>query len=292
MPNSLIDFRDWTKTDLEQVLELSFSIEKEKNSEALKNKSAVLLFFESSTRTRMSFELACHRESMNCALMTMKSGSSLDKGESLEDTVMNIAAMDPDLFIIRVDSALNLEQISQKIQQPILNAGWGGYAHPTQALLDIRTLMKKGMKISDIKMLIVGDVKHSRVAHSHFQLSEKLGYQVAVLCPDEFKPSMAVKRFVDLNEGLDWSNAAMMLRFQFERHSEKHADQDFKKYQLSLKKLESWKNRGWLMHPGPVNYGVELDHDVESYSKNVILEQVNSGLWIRRACLRKVLGKK
>jgi len=293
MPNSLIDFRDWSPTDLEKLFDLSFHIEKEKSVSSSGNhllRTAALLFFEPSTRTRISFESACHREQISATVLSGKSGTSLEKGETLEDTVLNIAAMEPDVLIIRSGSELDLHQLRQKVSQPILNGGWGTHSHPTQALLDIRTLLKRGQKISDIRIVLVGDVKYSRVAHSHFELSRKLGYQVAVCGPREFLPSQSdVTVLEDIKSAMEWGNVLMMLRFQLERHQQTHRQNDWEKYQINLQKLKAWQEKGWLMHPGPINYGIEMDRDVESYPKNLIFEQVNSGLWIRRACLRTVL---
>lgn len=288
MPNSLIDFRDWSPTDLERLIDLSFKLEKENAPPSFKNKNAALIFLEPSTRTRMSFELAAYREGFNCSVLSAKVGSSLEKGETAEDTVLNISAMSPDVLIVRT-ADLDLREVAEKVPQPILNAGWGTHSHPTQALLDIRSLLAEGAKLSELKIVLIGDVKHSRVASSHFELSEKLGYKVAVCCPEDFRPSHEVKNFESLEEAMSWGNALMTLRFQLERHTENLANRNFAPYQVSLTKLKAWKKNGWLMHPGPVNYGVELDSDVKLYEKNLILKQVNSGFWIRRACLKKVL---
>lgn len=292
MPNSLIDFRDWSKSDLQKIFDLSFSLEKKPSEFALADKTAALMFFEASTRTRVSFEQACFREGIRPSLMTGKASTSLEKGETYFDTVLNIAAMGPDVLVIRSGYELNLLDVAKKVSQPILNAGWGVTSHPTQALLDIRTLLKQGLDYSDVKVLIVGDVRHSRVASSHFELAEKMGYEIAVCCPEAFAPQKKVKRFGELQEGLEWANAIMVLRFQFERHAQKPADgENLMDFRIGLKELKAWKNQGWLMHPGPVNYGVELKLDVEQYQKNLILKQVESGVWIRRACLQQVLNK-
>lgn len=293
MPNSLIDFRDWSQSDLQKVLDVSFALEKSRGPGPLTDKTAALLFFEASTRTRVSFEQACFREGIKPSLLTGKASTSLEKGETFFDTILNVAAMGPDVLIIRSGYELNLHGVTQRISTPILNAGWGVTSHPTQALLDIRTLLKQGMEYANIKLLIVGDVRHSRVANSHFELAKKMGYEVAICCPENFSPQKKVKRFGDLKAGLEWANAVMVLRFQFERHAQKaELGQNLTDFKISLKELEAWKNQGWLMHPGPVNYGVELTLDVERYHKNLILKQVESGVWIRRACLHYVLDQK
>jgi aspartate carbamoyltransferase catalytic subunit len=294
MPSSLIDFRDWSQSDLKNIFDVSFALEKAfQKPSSLKDKTAALIFFEASTRTRVSFEQACYREGIMPSLMIGKSSSSLEKGETYLDTILNIAAMGPDVLVIRCGYELNLHTVAKKISQPILNGGWGVTGHPTQALLDIRTLLKQGMNFSDIKLLIVGDVRHSRVASSHFELAQKMGYDVAVCCPESLSPQKDVKRFNDLQDGLEWANSVMVLRFQFERHTQKaEASENLLDFRLGLSELKKWKNQGWLMHPGPVNYGVELKLDVEQYQNNLILKQVESGVWIRRACLHQVMGSK
>lgn len=293
MPNSIIDFRDWSQSDLQKIFDVSFALEKDlKTPASLENKTAALIFFEASTRTRVSFEQACFREGIRPSLLTGRASTSLEKGETYLDTVLNVAAMGPDVIVLRCGYELNLHSVAKRISQPILNAGWGVTSHPTQALLDIRTLLKQGLRYSQIKLLIVGDVRHSRVASSHFELAEKMGYEVAVCCPESFSPQKKVKRFHILQEGLNWANAVMVLRFQFERHAQKEAQgENLSDFKIGLKELKTWKNQGWLMHPGPVNYGVELKLDVEQYQNNLILKQVESGVWIRRACLHQVLGK-
>ncbi len=288
-PNSLIDFRDWSRSEVEELFELSFSLEKQKPDFKFANKTAALLFFEPSTRTRISFEQACFREGIRPSLLSGKASTSLEKGETYRDTVFNVAAMGPDVLVIRSGYDLGLPLLREKISQPILNAGWGTTSHPTQALLDIRTLLKQRLTLNEIHLLIVGDVRHSRVAGSHFELASKMGYQVAVCCPENYKPQQEVKCFASLEEGLHWANAVMVLRFQFERHAQKSQMEDLMAFQIGRRQLESWENRGWLLHPGPVNYGVELKLDVEHYQRNLILSQVESGVWMRRACLRKVL---
>ncbi len=294
MPNSLIDFRDWSKSDLQKIFDVSFALEKDpKKSSPLANKTAALIFFEASTRTRVSFEQACFREGISSSLLVGKASTSLEKGETYLDTVLNVAAMGPDVLVLRCGYELNLHTVAQKISKPILNAGWGVTSHPTQALLDIRTLLKQGLQYSDIKLLIVGDVRHSRVASSHFELAAKMGYEVAVCCPENFSPQKKVNRYCTLQEGLDWANAVMVLRNQLERHVNKpQQSENLHDFKIGLKELKDWKNQGWLMHPGPVNYGVELKLDVDQYQKNLILSQVESGVWIRRACLHQVLEQK
>lgn len=289
MPKSLIELRDWSKENIQKILSHSLQLEESKPALEKKNRVVALIFFESSTRTRLSFEVACHREGYHPLVMASKAGTSIDKGESLEDTLENIRAMQPDLLVVRSGADLNQNLWAQKLDIPFICAGWGHQAHPTQALLDIRSIIKKDRDPSQIKLAIVGDVKHSRVASSHFQLAEKLGYQVGVLPTQATQLPSHILRFTSLEESLSWSNVVMPLRFQVERHSEKLSYEAMTKFQINHEILKKWKPNGLLLHPGPVNYGFELDPDVNGDSRNLILSQVESGVWIRRACLNYLL---
>lgn len=289
MPNSLIDLRDWPSSEIKKLMDLSFSMEKETAKYSNTTKSVGLLFFESSTRTRVSFEMASAQEGYHSFLMTSHQGTSLDKGESIEDTLDNILAMKPKLLVVRSGDELDQKQYFQNKNISVISAGWGKLSHPTQALLDMRCLIKQGLSSEQIKMVIIGDIKHSRVAHSHFALAEKLGYQVAVLGPDSMMPTTSMKRFENLEEAFQWANVIMPLRYQKERHENSSVESDFKKYQVTKSNLIAWKYQGFLMHPGPVNYGCEITEDTRSYAKNLILSQVESGVWLRRAAIRHLL---
>lgn len=288
MPKSLIELRDWSAQEIKDLLQFSFSLE-QKSEMKQSNISIGLLFFEASTRTRISFEIATHKEGLNSFLISSNLGTSIEKGESLEDTLDNILAMSPDLLVVRSDDQLDQQKLSQISSIPIISAGWGKKSHPTQALLDIRSLMKQDLEIPKIKMVIIGDIKHSRVASSHFQLSEKLGYQVAVLCDDDMMPESQVRRLSSLDEAFSWGNVMMPLRFQHERHSSKSNNLDVKKFQINRDHLHAMRPGCYLMHPGPINYGSELQEDVKRHKQNLNLSQVESGVWIRRACLQHLL---
>jgi aspartate carbamoyltransferase catalytic subunit len=270
------------------------------NSEAQKNTvgTAALLFFEPSTRTRFSFETAAARLGLHSLLLDGASGTSLEKGESIEDTVLNIAAMEPTAVVIRCGDEVDLYSLQKKINIPILNAGWGKRAHPSQALLDALTLKANGRDLKKEKLLVIGDVKHSRVMSSHFQLAKILGYEIAVCGPKEFLPENNHGHyFTNLTEGLSWATSVMALRVQHERHSEKYSEKHSlasyrDHYGLSLQKLKAWKSDGLVMHPGPVNYGVELDLDVNQDPRCKILEQVKWGTYLRQALLAGVLSAK
>lgn len=249
--------------------------------------TGALLFFEPSTRTRMSFETACARWGIYPLLLDGKSGTSLEKGETLEDTVLNVDAMKPAFLVIRCGDELNLKDLAQKVQSPILNAGWGKRGHPTQALLDAYTVQKKLGTCKGQRILIVGDVRHSRVAASHLELATKLEYEVAFCGPQEFLPSSSVVRvYENLKEGLEWATVAMALRVQFERHEEHHNLANYReKFGFTCENLKSLSPDSLILHPGPINQGVELDAEVLRDSRCQILEQVSNGVLIRQSLI-------
>lgn len=253
---------------------------------------AALLFFENSTRTRLSFESACYRLGLGPILIDAHSGSSLNKGETQEDTVLNVAALGPKVIIIRSGDRLDLEQMSQEISMPIVNAGWGAKGHPTQALLDLYTIWKE-KNLTGTKLLIVGDILHSRVASSHFEIFNKLGVEIAGCGPDDFRPMSTLsnlKWFSSLHEGLEWSDVVMTLRVQSERHSTSFDLRDYHgTYGINKERMRHLKDNALLMHPGPVNWGVELSQEVAKDSRTRVLQQVNNGVFVRTALLKLIL---
>lgn len=256
-------------------------------------KTGALLFFEASTRTRMSFETACAQLGFHPMLLDGKSGSSLEKGETLEDTVLNVAAMKPAFVVIRAGDELNFADIAAKISMPVINAGWGKKGHPTQALLDAYTIRKNLGSIEGQKVLIVGDARHSRVASSHIELSKKLNYEIAFCGPEGFLPERSdVKVFKNLKDGLVWATVAMALRVQLERHETKYPLADYRKYfGFTVENLKDLSAKALIMHPGPINQGTELDTEVlQKDPRCRVLDQVSNGVLIRQAILLEVVG--
>ena len=256
-------------------------------------KTGALLFFEASTRTRMSFETACARLGVYPILLNGRAGSSLEKGEALEDTILNVAAMKPSFLIVRSGDELDLEGVAEKISYPIINAGWGKKGHPTQALLDAYTIRKHLGSPQGQKVLIVGDVHHSRVARSHIELSKILGYELAFCGPAEFLPvADEVRTFQNLSEGLQWATVAMALRVQLERHSAKYLMADYREqYGFTVENLKPLSRKALILHPGPINQGTEMDSEVLQDSRCQVLDQVSNGVLIRQALLHKVLSE-
>lgn len=295
--DSFLDFRHYQRKDLVSLFQLADEMRLKKAEKRRFQGTAALLFFESSTRTRMSFETACWKLGLGPILIDINSGSSLSKGETPEDTILNVSAMDPEVMIVRCGNTLDLEKISQEIQPPIVNAGWGAKAHPTQALLDLYTLWRE-RELKGLKLLIVGDILHSRVASSHFEVFQTMGVDIGACGPDVFKPSVPIpglKWFSKLNEGLEWCDTVMALRLQLERHPSgvQLEPIDFhQSYGLNNKSLSSLKSDALIMHPGPVNRGVELADEVFYDPRCRIFNQVNCGVYVRMALLERVLHHK
>lgn len=294
-PNSLIDLKPNNQLcSRQEILHLFSTVQKNAKPDPAQNlgRTAALVFLEASTRTRLSFETACVRLGLHPLIVSGKSGTSLEKGETGRDTIHNVAAMNPAVVIVRSGDDLDQEKIADEIQMPLLNAGWGKKGHPTQALLDAYTIWNRRGRIEGEKILIVGDVRHSRVASSHFELAQILGYEIALCGPEEYLPETAgFKTFADLREGLQWSTSVMALRVQTERHAGgAKMGRDYAEiYGLNLRSLPLLKKDHLILHPGPVNYGVEIDEAAYRDSRSVILEQVTNGVGIRQALVARAL---
>ena len=261
--------------------------------------SSAFVFFEPSTRTRMSFQMAAYRLGIEVVGMDSITSSSIQKGESLHDTVLNINALRPDLFVIRCGENLDLEAFSKSIDVPVVNAGSGSSAHPTQALLDQFTLWQRNQDMSQYRVLIVGDARFSRVAASNFRLFHRFGAQVAVCAPKSLRPREEVFPYVEafdsLEEGLEWANVCMVLRMQLERHDAASLKlpslADYHEvYGVTPDKLRAFSEDGIIMHPGPINHGVELSTETLKDPRCVVLEQVENGVYTRAALLADILG--
>lgn len=291
---SLIDLSSLEKTKVDRLFSLADQISAQGSIpfEGF-GKTGALLFFEASTRTRMSFETACARLGIYPLRLDGKSGTSLEKGESIEDTILNVNAMGPSFLVIRCGDELDFNDISKKIQTPILNAGWGKRGHPTQALLDAYTLRKNLGSCQGQRLLIVGDVRHSRVAASHFELAQILGYEVALCGPPEFLPETAsMKTFASLKEGLQWATAAMALRVQLERHQTAFALTDYRRdFGFTVENMKQLAADALILHPGPINQGTELDSEVLQDPRCRVLDQVANGVRIRQALIYATLSE-
>jgi aspartate carbamoyltransferase catalytic subunit len=271
-----------------------------KNSHATQNqnretKSVALVFNEPSTRTVSSFHLACHRVGLK-PLSLHADSSSMAKGESLEDTVLTLAAMDIDAIVVRHGGEERLVDVSKKTTCPIISGGEGHLHHPTQALLDAYTIWNRTGSLSAQRILFVGDLRHSRVVRSNIELLSQVGAQLGVCAPDDFllpsSEGASLTRFQSLTEGLNWATCVMALRVQFERHTSQSFDRDryVPDYQITNSRLDALDKSVLFMHPGPVNKGIELSVEAYSNSRSVILEQVRNGVDVRAQLLAEVCG--
>lgn len=293
---SLLDLHDLDQQNIQDLFDLTHKIEKQGWAflrEQVKHDMLVhLVFLEPSTRTTMSFETASYRSGYRVSKLSGESSSTL-KGETLEDTLLTLNAMKPNLMVVRHGTSEKLSAIAPKLSCPLINAGEGTTGHPTQALLDAYTIWKERGQFEGERVLIVGDVVHSRVAASLSEILEKFNVEVGVCGPKEWCPENYAKNyFQDLFEGLAWCTSVMALRVQKERHTSvtENIDNEFKKFQLNPTSLKSLSPRGLIFHPGPFNRGVEISSDVLSDPRCRIWNQVEHGVYVRGALMAKILG--
>lgn len=301
---SLLELQSLSIEEIESIFSLATQLKKDffhpeakKYSQGLlsTDQPIALMFFEPSTRTRMSFETACARLHLPTLLLDGAAGTSLEKGESILDTLENVAAMLPQALVVRVGKEFDLQSFQHRCSIPIINAGWGVQGHPTQALLDLFTILEHGISVDQLRILFVGDVRHSRVVASHLQLLKKWNVQMGICAPAAFLPDdFPGQHFSQLQEGLSWCNVVMSLRGQTERHAQglSLSPQDYHRdYGLHAKSIQSLSASGWMMHPGPVMMGVDMTADVARDPRSLILQQVQNGTFIRQAVLIHLLSK-
>lgn len=265
---------------------------------ALNGKSIALLFYEPSTRTRTSFEMAAKMLSASTTSMTMSSSSAV-KGETLIDTVKNIEVMGIDAIVIRHSASGAATLVDDNVKASIINAGDGSNEHPSQGLLDIYTMREKKGPLKGKKVVIVGDIAHSRVARSNIWGLTKLGAKVSVVAPPTLMPAeiekMGVKASYDLDEEIRDADFINVLRIQLERQQKglfPSIEEYIKLYGITAQRLKKARSDVIIMHPGPINRGVELSSEVADGPFNVILDQVTNGVAVRMAIFFLLLGGK
>ena len=299
---NLLGIKDLTTSDINLIFNMADSFKEVlsrpiKKVPTLRDVTVANLFFEPSTRTRISFELAEKRLSADVVNFSASS-SSLKKGESLIDTVNNILAMKVDMLVIRHPYPGSAELLSNYVNAAIINAGDGTHEHPTQALLDAYSIREKVGDLKNKKVLIVGDIKHSRVALSNIFCLKKLGAKVRVCGPSTLLPkylnNIGVDTSLNLAESLEWCDVANVLRIQLERQDRKFFPSN-REYAMSFglnkKKIEQLSHEILILHPGPINRGVEITSDVVDSSHSIILDQVENGVAIRMAVLYLLAAK-
>jgi len=271
--------------------EISVSRQVEKKKAVLRGRTQINLFFEASTRTQSSFELAGKR--LGADVMNMSVGaSSVKKGETLIDTAMTLNAMHPDILVVRHHAAGAVALLAQKVGCSVINAGDGAHEHPTQALLDALTIRRRKGRIEGLVVAICGDIMHSRVARSNILALTALGAQVRVVAPSTLLPAgierLGVTAFHDMRSGLKNADIVMMLRLQRERMEGSFVPsvrEYFRFFGLDEEKLSWAKPDALVMHPGPMNRGVEIDSAVADGAQSLIREQVEMGVAVRMAVL-------
>ena len=264
----------------------------DKKQSLLRGRTLINLFFENSTRTRTSFELAGKRLGGDVINMSVD-GSSVKKGETLVDTAMTLNAMHPDVLVVRHAASGACELLAQKVDCAVINAGDGSHEHPTQALLDAVTIRRRKGRLAGLVVAICGDILHSRVARSNIHLLNAMGARVRLVAPPTLLPAkvdrMGVEVHHDMRKGLKDADIVMMLRLQLERMQGAFVPSTreyFHFYGLDHEKLSFAKPDALIMHPGPMNRGVEIDTEVaDDIHRSVIREQVEMGVAVRMACL-------
>ena len=293
----LVETADLNKKEIEFILDeakkfINFNKKRVKKSNLLEGRTVFNLFFEDSTRTRTSFEVAAKRLGADLINVAVKD-SSINKGETLLDTMTTINSMNPDVLIVRHPEEGISKRISNNVDACVINAGDGSHEHPTQALLDALTIKNRFNNFSKLQIAICGDILHSRVARSNIIILSKLGAKVNVIGPKQWLPKninkLPVEVYTDMKKGLKNCDIVMMLRIQKERIVGKIMPNQktyFNKYGLDYNKLKYAKKNAFVMHPGPMNRGVEIDSKLaDDITRSLIQEQVAMGVAIRMACL-------
>ncbi len=300
--NHLLGIKNITQKDIELILDTAKNFKDVinrpiKKVPSLRDITIANLFFENSTRTKLSFELAQKRLSAD-VINFSASGSSVKKGETLIDTVNNILAMKVDMVVMRHPNPGAHVFLAKKVKCKIINAGDGAHEHPTQALLDAFSIQEKLGSIKGKKIVIVGDILHSRVALSNIFCLQKLGAEVRVCGPTTLIPryieSLGVKVETDLIKALEWCDVANMLRIQLERQDIKFFPslrEYTMTYGLNKEILDGLKKKIVIMHPGPINRGVEISSDVADSDQSIILDQVENGVAVRMAVMFLLAGR-
>jgi aspartate carbamoyltransferase catalytic subunit len=302
MPGGLLGIEDLSREEVQTILDRARAFQPRtepalRKLDILRGRMVVNLFFEASTRTRTSFEIAAKRLGADAISITAQA-SSVSKGESLVDTLNTLAAMRPDAIIMRHAASGAPHFLQRHLETPIINAGDGTHEHPTQALLDARTILDRGVSLEGLRVAIIGDIAHSRVARSNVYLLSKFGAQIVLCGPASLLPqeltqlAPGITLTNDMDDAITQADVIMMLRVQLERQYEAAfpASEYFQFYGLRLEHLRLARPDAIVMHPGPINRGREISSEVADSQRSVILNQVENGIAVRMAVLERVMG--
>lgn len=307
---SFLSSEQLSEKDIEQIFSRAALFKKEflkkrrfdhllADNTAFSQKVIAMVFAEPSTRTRLSFQVAGARLGVRTLALDNPSVASLSKGETLEDTIRNIAAMMPDLMVVRYNTNLDADAVIRELPCPVINGGIGLSEHPTQALLDAYTIQESRGQLKGEKILIVGDVAHSRVANSNLTLLRRLGAEIAYCAPAEFVPTSeswkGVRSFSVLNEAVEWASVVMGLRVQKERHDGStpiglSMAEYREQYRIGGDQLKHFRSDGILLHPGPIIKGIEFSSFVLNDDRCKVLDQVTNGVFVRASLISIMLG--
>ena len=288
---NVLNLDDFSTEEINHILDLAEEFRNGKKVDYQGKKVVSNLFFEPSTRTHYSFDMAALR--LGCKTQNFDAGnSSLKKGESLYDTIKTFEMFGTDAVVIRHVENEYYKQLVGKVNVPILNAGDGTGNHPTQSLLDLLTIRQEFGKFEGLKVVIVGDIAHSRVAHTNFKIMQRLGMTVYTSGPLEYKEEGF--NYVNFDEIIDKVDVVMLLRVQHERHSEamkETVEEYHAAYGLNAKRVAKMKENAIIMHPAPFNRNVEIADDVVECEKSRIFKQIQNGVFVRMALIHMVLGE-
>jgi len=282
----LFNLKSLTLQQINQILSLAFQL-KSGFSLSYPDKRIATLFFENSTRTHNSFVMAMLKLGIKFDDINV-SQSSVNKGETLYDTVKTLEALGFDAVIIRHSQNEYYKEL-ENVNMPIINAGDGSGSHPTQSLLDLMTIKEEFSKFEGLKCCIVGDIVHSRVAHTNAEIMKRLGMKVYIAGPKDFLDDTA--EVIDLDEAIKTCDVIMLLRVQFERNATLNMSKEeyHKKYGLNMDRVNNMKENAIIMHPAPVNRGIEIADDVVECKKSRIFKQMTNGVYVRMAVIKEVL---
>ncbi len=282
----LFNLKSLTLQQINQILSLAFQL-KSGFSLSYPDKRIATLFFENSTRTHNSFVMAMLKLGIKFDDINV-SQSSVNKGETLYDTVKTLEALGFDAVIIRHSQNEYYKEL-ENVNMPIINAGDGSGSHPTQSLLDLMTIKEEFSKFEGLKCCIVGDIVHSRVAHTNAEIMKRLGMKVYIAGPKDFLDDTA--EVIDLDEAIKTCDVIMLLRVQFERNATLNMSKEeyHKKYGLNMDRVNNMKENAIIMHPAPVNRGIEIADDVVECEKSRIFKQMTNGVYVRMAVIKEVL---
>ncbi len=295
MLENLTKISDLSVDEINEIINLAKAFKQNKKFDNIQKKYIALMFFENSTRTKVSFDVAAKKLNFEVTNFDVQT-SSINKGESLKDTLENLYFIGVNAAVIRHSDNNIIERTLSELNYPIklINAGSGTASHPTQALLDYFTMLEKWGNVSNKKITIIGDIAHSRVANSNIELLKKFNANITVCAPEYFKPQkdLGVKFEPDLKKAIKNSDCVMLLRIQKERIKEFFSENDYiENYRLTKDIFQKYSPNAILMHPGPVNRDVEISSDLlDSDIGKTILKQAQNGLFIRMAVFYLVLG--